>query len=70
MRPLGIYHIEISIYILNKINFLMISCDFGGFFKMHTDIRTDGQTLEDASKKTQKSKKKEKKEGEQEKKKN
>ena len=32
MRPLGVYFIEISIYILNMIHFLMISGDFGGFF--------------------------------------
>ena len=32
MRPLGIYLIGISIYVLNMIHFLMISGDFGGFF--------------------------------------
>ena len=56
MRPLGIYLIGISIYILNMIHSLMISGDFGGFFldayghtdghtDIRTDIRTDGQTL-------------------------
>ena len=44
MRPLGIYNIGISLYILNMIHFLMISGDFGGFFKMLTDIRTHGPT--------------------------
>ena len=32
MRPLGIYFIGISLYILNMINSLMISGDFGVFF--------------------------------------
>ena len=40
--------IGISVYILNMIHFLMISGDFGGFFKMvtdgHTDTRTYGHT--------------------------
>ena len=44
MRPLGIYLIGISIYILNMIHFLMILGDFGGFFKMLTDIQTHGRT--------------------------
>ena len=44
MRPLGIYLIGISIYILNMIHFLMILGDFGGFFKLLTDIRTHGHT--------------------------
>ena len=44
MRPLGIYLIVLSIYILNMIHFLMISGNFGGFFKMLTDIRTHGPT--------------------------
>ena len=47
MRPLGIYLIGISIYILNMIHSLMISGDFGGFFldaNGHTDIRTDIRT--------------------------
>ena len=44
MRPLGVYLIGICKYILVVINFLMISGDFGGFFKMLTDIRTDGRT--------------------------
>ena len=33
MRPLGIYFIGISVYILNMIHFLIILGDFGGFFK-------------------------------------
>jgi len=44
MRPLGVYLIGISVYILNLIHFLMISGDFGGYFldaNGHTDIRTD-----------------------------
>ena len=49
MRPLGIYVIGISIYILNIIHFLMILADFGVFSLMltdgHTDGHTDGQTL-------------------------
>ena len=44
MRPLGTYFIGISIYIVNMIHFLMISGDFGGFFKMRTDGHTDGWT--------------------------
>ena len=47
MRPLGIYLIRISKYILNLIHFLMISGDFGSYFldaNGHTDIRTDGRT--------------------------
>ena len=49
MRPLGIYLVGISIYILNMIHFLMISSNFGVFSLMVMDIRmdghTDGQTL-------------------------
>ena len=60
MRPLGIYLIGISMYILNMIHFLIISGDFGGFFldanghtdgymdgrkDGRTDGRTDGQSL-------------------------
>ena len=53
MRPLGVYLIGISMYILNMIHFLMILANFGVFSLMvtdgHTDgrmdIRTDGQTL-------------------------
>ena len=52
MRPLGIYLIGISIYILNMIHFVMILGDFSGVFLDanghtvgHTDGRTDGQTL-------------------------
>ena len=45
MRPLGIYLIGISIYILNMIHFLMILVDFGVFSLMVTDGRTDGHTL-------------------------
>ena len=53
MRPLGIYLIGISIYVLNMIHFLMILANFGVFYLMvmggHTDQRTyghtDGQTL-------------------------
>ena len=44
MRPLGVYLIGISIYILNMIHFLMILGHFGVFFKMLTNRRTDGQT--------------------------
>ena len=47
MRPLGIYLIGISIYILDVIPFLMISGDLGAFFQNangHTDIRTYGRT--------------------------
>ena len=44
MRPLGIYLIRISIYILNMIHFLVISGDFGVFSLMLTDIRTHGHT--------------------------
>ena len=48
MRPLGIYVIGISIYILNMIHFMMISGDFGVFSLMltdgHTDPRTDPRT--------------------------
>ena len=70
MRPLGIYLIGISMYILNMIHFLMILADFGVFSLMvtdgYTDVRTyrhmDGQTLRPpiemrgASKKTKKKK--------------
>ena len=45
MRPLGIYLIGISMYILNMIHFLMILADFGVFSIMVTDGRTYGQTL-------------------------
>ena len=48
MRPLGIYLIGISIYILNMIHFMMISGDFSVFSLMltdgHTDPRRDGRT--------------------------
>ena len=47
MRPLSIYLIGISIYILNMIHFLMILGDFGCFFQNangHTDTRTNGRT--------------------------
>ena len=53
MRPLSIYLIEISMYILNMIHFLMILAYFDVFSLMvtdgHTDIRTpyghtDGRT--------------------------
>ena len=55
MRPLGVYLIGISVYILNMIHFLMIPGVFGVFFLVanghtdghmdgHTDIRTDGRT--------------------------
>ena len=44
MRPLGIYFIGISIYILNMIHFLMISGDFGVFSFQLMDIRTYGRT--------------------------
>ena len=49
IRPLGIYLIGISKYILNRIHFLMILANFGVFSFMVTDGRTyghtDGQTL-------------------------
>ena len=53
MRPLRIYLIGISIYILNMIYFLMILVDFGVFSLMltdghmdpRTDIWTDGHTV-------------------------
>ena len=49
MRPLGIYHIGMSMYILNMIHFLMILANFNIFSLMVTDGRTsghtDGQTL-------------------------
>ena len=44
MRPLGIYLIAISIYILNMIHFMMILVNFGVFSLMLTDIRTDQRT--------------------------
>ena len=48
MRPLGIYLIGISMYILNMIHFLMILVNFGVFSLMviyrHTDQRTYGHT--------------------------
>ena len=44
MRPLGIYFIGISIYVLNMIHFLMILADFGVFSLMVTDGRTYGRT--------------------------
>ena len=44
MRPLGIYLIGISMYILNIFHFLMILADFSGFSLMLTDGRTDGRT--------------------------
>ena len=44
MRPLGIYLIEISIYILNMIHYLMILVDFGVFSLMLTDGHTDPRT--------------------------
>ena len=44
MRPLGIYLIRISIYIMNMIHFLMISGDFSAFFQ-NANGHTDGQTL-------------------------
>ena len=44
MRPLGIYLIGISIYVLNMIHFLMILADFGVFSLMVTDGHTDGRT--------------------------
>ena len=43
MRPLGVYLIGISIYILNLIHFLMISGDFGGYF-LDANGQTDGRT--------------------------
>ena len=43
MRPLGVYLIGISIYILDVIQFLMIVGNFGGFAKMLTDTRTHGR---------------------------
>ena len=56
MRPLGIFLIGISIYILDMIHFPMISGNFGGFFRMltdiwmdiRTDIRTDRPSYRDA----------------------
>ena len=44
MRPLCIYLIGISIYVLNMIHFLMILADFGVFSLMVTDGRTYGHT--------------------------
>ena len=44
MRPLGIYRIGISMYILNMIHFLMILADFVVFSLMVTDGRTYGRT--------------------------
>ena len=44
MRPLGIYLIGISMYILNMIHFLTILANFGVFSLMVTDGRTYGQT--------------------------
>ena len=44
MRPLGIYLIRISMYILNMIHFLMILADFVVFSLMVTDGRTYGRT--------------------------
>ena len=44
MRHLGIYLIEISMYILNVIHFLMILANFGVFSLMVTDGRTYGHT--------------------------
>ena len=44
MRPLGIRIIGISMYILNKIHFLIILGDFGVFSLMLTDGTTDGRT--------------------------
>ena len=44
MRPLVIYLIGISIYILNMIHFLKISGHFGVFSLMLTDGRTDIRT--------------------------
>ena len=46
MRPLGIYLIGISMYILNMIHFLMILADFGVFSLMVTDGRTYGRTYD------------------------
>ena len=60
MRPLGIYLIGISMYILNMIHFLMILDEFGVFSLMvmdrrsyghmdgHTDGRTDRPSYRDA----------------------
>ena len=51
MRPLGIYLIGISMYILNMIHFLMILADFAVFFlngNGRTDIRTDRPSYRDA----------------------
>ena len=44
MRPLGIYLIGISMYILNMIHFMTILGDFGVFSLMLTDRTTDGRT--------------------------
>ena len=44
MRPLGIYLIGISMYILNMIHFLMILANFGVFSLMVMDGRTYGRT--------------------------
>ena len=44
MRPLSIYLMGISMYILNMIHFLMILADFGVFSLMVTDGHTDGRT--------------------------
>ena len=44
MRPLGIYLIGVSMYILNMIHFLMILANFGVFSLMVTDGRTYGRT--------------------------
>ena len=44
MRPLRIYLIGISMYILNMVHFLMILADFGVFSLMVTDGHTDGHT--------------------------
>ena len=44
MRPLGIYVIGISIYILNTIHFMMISGNFGVFSLMLTGIWIDRWT--------------------------
>ena len=44
MRPIGIYLIGISMYILNMIHFLMILAYFAVFSLMVTDGRMDGRT--------------------------
>ena len=44
MRPLDIYLIGISMYILNMTHFMMILGDFGVFSLMLTDGTTDGTT--------------------------